>query len=144
MGLIQEFKEFAMKGNVVDMAIGIIMGAEFGKIVNSIVGDVLMPPLGKLIGGVNFSELKYSLGQTIVKSKDGAPDVVKEAFINFGICLQTIFNFLIIAFAVFMLVKAKGIAEQKMIAARPPAPPAATPEDVTLLREIRDALTAKK
>ena len=149
MGLVKEFKEFAMKGNVVDLAVGLIVGSAFGKIVSSLVSDVIMPPVGKLIGGVNFTDLKYSLGKTIEKS---APDVdgkltetVKQAFINYGVFLQHCFDFLIVAFVVFMLVKAmnhaKSLAEKK--AADKPPVPAAPPEDVLLLREIRDALKAR-
>ena len=94
MGLIKEFKEFAMKGNVVDLAVGLIVGASFGKIVSSMVNDVIMPPVGKIIGGVNFTELKYSLGKTIVKSPPDADgkvtETVKEAFINYGMFLQSV------------------------------------------------------
>ena len=150
MGLIKEFKEFAMKGNVVDLAVGLIVGASFGKIVSSMVNDVIMPPVGKIIGGVNFTELKYSLGKTIVKSPPDADgkvtETVKEAFINYGMFLQNCFDFMIVAFVVFMLVKAmnkaKSITEKKGPPDGPAAPPA-PPEDVLLLREIRDALKAR-
>lgn len=107
MGLIKEFKEFAMRGNVVDMAVGIIIGGAFGKIVSSLVSDVIMPPIGKLIGGVNFSELKASLGQTVEQVEiDGEmTEVIKEAFINYGAFLQTVFDFLIVALAIFFMIK---------------------------------------
>ena len=149
MGLVKEFKEFAMKGNVVDLAVGLIVGASFGKIVSSMVNDVIMPPVGKIIGGVNFTELKYSLGKTIVKSPPDADgkitETVKEAFVNYGMFLQNCFDFLIVAFVVFMLVKAmnhaKALTEKK--AAETPAAPPAPSEDVLLLREIRDALKAR-
>lgn len=149
MGLIKEFKEFAMKGNVVDLAVGLIVGASFGKIVSSMVNDVIMPPVGKIIGGVNFTELKYSLGQTVVKSPPDADgkvaETVKEAFVNYGMFLQNCFDFLIVAFVVFIIVKAmnhaKAISERKAALATP-APPVIS-EDILLLREIRDALKAR-
>jgi len=142
MGLLKEFKDFAMKGNVLDMAIGIIIGAEFGKVVNSIVNDILMPPLGKLIGGVNFSELRFSLGQTTATvMKDGVPEkIVKEAFINYGSFIQSLINFTIIAWAVFMIVKAKNVAEKRLAGQTDPKAPPPPPEDIQLLREIRDEL----
>lgn len=139
MGLLKEFRDFAMKGNVLDMAIGLIIGAEFGKIVNSMLNDILMPPLGKLIGGVNFSDLKFSLGQTVEKAADGK-ETVKEAFLNYGSFLQTCLNFTIIAFAVFMIVKAKNTAEARLRGPVTPGAPPPPPEDVQLLREIRDSL----
>ncbi len=149
MGLVKEFKEFAMKGNVIDLAVGLIIGASFGKIVSSMVNDVIMPPVGKIIGGVNFTELKYSLGQTVTKSAPDADgkvvETIKEAFVNYGMFLQNCFDFLIVAFVVFMLVKAvnhaKVIAERK--AAQTPPAPTMPPEDIVLLREIRDALKAR-
>lgn len=104
MGLLQEFKAFAMRGNVVDMAVGVIIGGAFGKIVSSLVSDVVMPPIGKLIGGVNFGDLKFSLGQATEKAADGTVKV-KEAFINYGTFLQTVFDFLIVAVAVFAMIK---------------------------------------
>jgi len=98
MGMISEFKEFAMKGNVVDMAVGIIIGAEFGKIVNSLVNDVIMPPIGLAIGGVNFKDLKL----VIQKGSEG----VAEVAVGYGAFIQSVFNFVIIAFAIFMMIKA--------------------------------------
>lgn len=144
MGMLKEFKEFAMKGNVVDMAVGIIIGGAFGKIVSSFVNDVLMPPIGKLIGGVNFSELKYPLGG-LPELKDEAGKITQEAtevFLNYGAFAQSILDFLIIAGAVFMGIKAMNKASsltgsQEEEAA---AEPEKTPEDIELLREIRDAL----
>jgi large conductance mechanosensitive channel len=149
MGLVKEFKEFAMRGNVVDLAVGLIVGASFGKIVSSMVNDVIMPPVGKIIGGVNFSELRYSIGKTIEKSAPDADgkvvETVKEAFINYGLFLQYCFDFLIVSFVVFMLVKAmnhaKAVTEKKE--AQAPAAPAPPSEDILLLREIRDALKAR-
>jgi large conductance mechanosensitive channel len=147
VGLIKEFKDFAMKGNVVDMAVGIIIGAGFGKIVASLVSDVIMPPIGMLIGGVNFSDLKVSLGTGPQKVlPDGTKEAAKEVFLNYGAFLQTVFDFLIVAAAVFAIIKIMNTAKakfdkQEAIAAA--APPATPPEDVLLLREIRDALRSR-
>lgn len=131
MKLLDEFKAFAMKGNVVDMAVGIIIGAAFGKIVSSVVADIIMPPLGLLLGGVNFTDLKV----VMKAATDAAPAVTW----NYGNFLQVTFDFLIVAFAVFMLIKAINAAKKKEAAAPPPAPPAPTKEE-TLLSEIRDLL----
>jgi large conductance mechanosensitive channel len=131
MKLIDEFKSFAMKGNVIDLAIGIIIGAAFGKIVSSFVSDIIMPPLGLLIGGVNFTDLKV-----ILKS---AVDATHPAVTwNYGNFLQVTFDFLIVAFAVFLVIKAIVLAKRKEEAA-PAAPPAPTKEEI-LLTEIRDLL----
>jgi large conductance mechanosensitive channel len=131
MKLVDEFKAFAMKGNVVDMAVGIIIGAAFGKIVSSLVSDIIMPPLGMLIGGVNFTDLKLDIN----------PTAVKEVWWNYGNFLQVCFDFLIVALAVFLVIKAINAARNKEEAApaAPPAPPAPTKEE-TLLSEIRDLL----
>jgi large conductance mechanosensitive channel len=133
MKLVDEFKAFAMKGNVVDMAVGIIIGAAFGKIVSSLVADVLMPPLGLLIGGVNFSDLKVIL--------KAATETAPAVTWNYGNFFQTVFDFLIVAFAVFMVIKGINSAKRKEEAApaTPPPPPAPTKEEV-LLSEIRDLL----
>ncbi len=125
--LLQEFKAFAMRGNVIDMAVGIIIGAAFGKIVSSLVNDIIMPPIGLLVGGVNFTDLKIVLKQAV----DGNPAVT----LNYGNFLQVIFDFLIIAFAVFMLIKALSTAKRKEEA----VPPAPTKSEA-LLTEIRDLL----
>ena len=100
MGFVSEFKEFAMKGNVVDMAVGIIIGAEFGKIVNSLVNDVIMPPIGLAIGGVDFKDLKVVLQQA------NAATQTAEVAVGYGAFIQSVFNFIIIAFAIFMMIKA--------------------------------------
>ncbi len=127
MSIGSEFKEFAMKGNVIDLAVGVIVGAAFGKIVSSFVGDVIMPPLGILIGGINFSDLAIKLGT----DPKGAPVLLK-----YGAFIQTIVDFLIIAFVIFVAVK--GINKlKKPPAAAPDAPP---PRQEVLLEEIRDAL----
>ncbi len=147
MGLIKEFKDFAMKGNVVDMAVGIIIGAAFGKIVSSLVNDVIMPPIGKLVGGKAFADLSYTLGMT-EPVKDAAGGIVEPAkpiVLAYGMFLQTVFDFLIVAIAIFAMIKimntAKARFEKKQ--ANVPATPAAPTEDVLLLREIRDALKSR-
>ena len=147
MGLIKEFKDFAMKGNVVDMAVGIIIGAAFGKIVSSLVADVIMPPIGKLIGGVKFTELSLPLGAgpEVKNVATGKMEPGPEVLLNYGNFLQTVLDFLIVAAAVFAMIKIKNTAKAKFEkqAAASPAAPAAPPEDVLLLREIRDALKKK-
>ncbi len=136
--MLKEFKEFAMKGNVIDMAVGVIIGGAFGKIVSSLVTDVLMPPIGKLMGGVDFSNLFVTLGPEVYKTLDEAK-VAGAATVNYGLFLNTVINFLIVAFCVFAMVKAISMSQKKQeaaVAAAPPAPPA----DVVLLQEIRDIL----
>ncbi|NSW94062.1 MAG: large-conductance mechanosensitive channel protein MscL [Bacteroidales bacterium] len=130
MKILNEFKAFAMKGNMVDMAVGIIIGAAFGKIVASLVNDILMPPLGLLLGGVNFTDLKL-----VMKA---ATETTPAVTWNYGSFIQTAIDFLIVAFAIFMLVKAIN-ASKKKEAAVPPPPPAPSKEE-TLLTEIRDLL----
>ena len=134
MSILKEFKEFAVKGNVVDMAVGIVIGAAFGKIVSSFVGDVVMPPVGALLGGVDFAGLAF----TVKAAAGGAPAVV----ISYGKFIQTLLDFTIIAFAIFLAVKAMN-ALRKAEAAAPPAPPAPSREEV-LLAEIRDLLKERK
>ena len=135
MGMLQEFKTFAMKGNVVDMAVGIIIGGAFGKIVSSAVTDVIMPPIGLALGGVNFTDLKIKLSDAVVEGDK----VVKEAVtINYGSFLQVTVDFIIVAFVIFMMIKAMNSMKQKEEAA-PAAPPAPSAE-VKLLTEIRDSL----
>ena len=131
MSLGKEFKEFAMKGNVIDMAVGVIIGAAFGKIVSSLVEDVIMPPLGKVIGGVNFSDLSMSLG---------ADPVGKEVILKYGNFLQISFQFIIVAFVLFMLIRSLN----KLKKPAPDAPPPAPPAQEVLLREIRDLLARKQ
>ncbi len=136
MGMMSEFKDFAMRGNVVDMAVGIVIGGAFGKIVSSFVADVVMPPIGMLVGGVDFGELKMILQEAGV---DAAGAEVAAVSINYGSFLQTVFDFVIIAFAIFMVVKAMNNMKKKEAAA-PPPPPAGPTKDQELLMEIRDAL----
>ena len=130
MKFLDEFKKFAMKGNMVDMAVGIIIGAAFGKIVTSLVSDVIMPPIGLLLGGVNFTDLKV-----VMKA---ATDVKPAVTWNYGSFIQVAFDFLIVAIAIFLLVKAINATKKKEEPA-PAAPPAPT-KDQILLTEIRDLL----
>ncbi|HEX9206794.1 MAG TPA: large-conductance mechanosensitive channel protein MscL [Steroidobacteraceae bacterium] len=127
MSFLKEFKEFAMKGNVLDMAVGVVIGAAFGKIVSSLVADVVTPLLGKFLGGVNFKDLAWSLGA----DPAGQPILVK-----YGMFLQNLFDFLVIAAAIFMALKVIN----KLKSPPPPAAAPAPPPDVVLLTEIRDLL----
>lgn len=137
MSFMKEFKEFAMRGNVVDMAVGVIIGGAFGKIVTSLVQDVIMPPIGMMLGGLDFKSLFVNLGETSYATlaeaeKAGAPIIKYGAFIN------TVVDFVIVAFVIFLAIKGMNSLKR----AEPPAPeaPPATPEDILLLREIRDSL----
>ena len=137
MSFIQEFKDFAMRGNVVDLAVGVVIGGAFGKIVDSLVKDIIMPMVGAMMGGTDFKQLYINLGSTAydtmeLAEKAGAP------LIKYGLFINSMVDFLIIAFAIFVAVKAINSLKRKEEAA--PAAPAPTPEDVVLLREIRDAL----
>jgi len=141
MSMASEFKEFAVKGNVVDLAVGIIIGGAFGKIVSSIVNDVIMPPIGLLLGKVDFSNLFINLsGQQAASLADAKKAGL--ATLNYGLFLNTCIEFLIVAFAVFLLVK--QINRLKKEAPPAPATPPEPPADVKLLGEIRDLLAAKK
>ena len=132
MSMISEFKDFAMRGNVVDMAVGIVIGGAFGKIVSSFVADVLMPPIGLLLGGVDFSDLAITLS--------AATGDVDAVLLSYGVFIQTVVDFLIIAFAIFLVVKAmNSLMKEEEAPEAPPAPPAPSNEEV-LLTEIRDAL----
>ncbi len=134
MSMMKEFKEFAMRGNVIDMAVGIVIGGAFGKIVSSFVADVIMPPIGLLIGGVDFSELAYVLKEATAEAE--------AVTISYGVFLQSVIDFVIIAFAIFMVIKGMNRMQRKKEAAPEPAP-AAPPEpsaEEKLLTEIRDLL----
>ncbi len=132
---IQDFKAFALKGNVVDMAVGVIIGGAFGKIVTSLVNDVIMPPISMLTGGMNFTDLKWVLSSAVMNGEE----VVKpEVALNYGNFIQTAFDFLILAFVIFLMIKALMAAKKKEEEA--PAAPEATPADIELLTEIRDLL----
>ena len=141
MKLVDEFKAFAMRGNVVDMAVGIIIGGAFGKIVSTVVSDVIMPPIGLLLGGVKFTDLKITLKDPVL---DAAHNITTQAVaINYGNFIQSTVDFLIIAFAIFMMIKGMNKLKKKEEApAEAPAPPPPTNEEV-LLAEIRDLLKTK-
>ena len=139
--MLKEFKEFAMRGNVVDMAVGIIIGAAFGKIVESLVRDLIMPPIGMLLGKVDFANLFVVLREGANPGPYLSVDAAQKAgavTFNYGVFINTCISFMIVAFAVFMLIRT--INRMKKKEAEAPAAPAATQEDVLLLREIRDAL----
>jgi len=131
MSLAKEFKEFAMKGNVIDMAVGVIIGAAFGKIIASLVEDVIMPPIGKMIGGVNFTDLAVNLGM--------GPDGKTEVLWKYGNFLQIVFQFLIVALVLFMVIRTLN----KLKKPDPVAPAATAPRQEVLLQEIRDLLAKK-
>lgn len=137
MSMMSEFKDFAVKGNAIDMAVGIIIGGAFGKIVSSLVNDVILPPVGKMLGGVDFKQLFVNLGDvayaTLAEAQEaGAP------VLTYGNFLQNIFDFLIIAFVIFMMVRAINKAKKKE--EEKPAEPPKPSDEVVLLREIRDGL----
>ena len=132
MGMISEFKEFIARGNVVDLAVGVVIGAAFGKIVTTLVDKIIMPPIGLLVGSVDFSKLVWTLMEA---SLDAAGKEVPAVVIGIGEFINTLIQFVIVAFAIFLLVKAVNRLHKKA-----PEAPAATPEDVLLLREIRDSL----
>ncbi len=135
MGILQEFKEFAMKGNVVDMAVGVIIGGAFGKIVTSLVADVIMPPIGAILGGVNFSDLAYTI-QAASKTAEGV--VIPAVVISYGKFIQTVIDFTIVVAAIFLMIKILTSFKKKADA-EPEAPPAPSNEEL-LLTEIRDLL----
>jgi large conductance mechanosensitive channel len=139
MGIISEFKKFALRGNVMDMAVGIIIGAAFGTVVKSMVDDIIMPPIGVLTSGVDFRSLHYDLKPADTDPNDPSKVVKPAQVINYGQFINNIITFLIIAFAVFMLVKAMNAAESKLSLGLQPDAPAPS-EEVLLLREIRDSL----
>lgn len=141
---IQEFKEFALKGNVMDMAVGVIIGGAFGKIVTSFVGDVLMPPIGVLLGGVDFNELKVTLKDAYTNE---AGEAIEAVTLNYGTFIQNVVDFLIIAICVFLMIKGinklSNLKKKEEVPAEPEPEPAPTKEEV-LLAEIRDLLKEKK
>jgi large conductance mechanosensitive channel len=135
--MLDEFKSFAMRGNVVDMAVGIIIGGAFGKIISSFVADVIMPPIGMLMGNVDFSQLFINLSDTTYETlalaqEAGAPTI------NYGVFINTVLDFLIVAFAIFMVIR--GMNKMKKQEEEKPAEPAKPSEEVQLLTDIRDAL----
>jgi large conductance mechanosensitive channel len=143
MSMLKEFKEFAMKGNVVDLAVGVIIGAAFGKIVTSMVNDILMPPIGKMMGGVNFTDLFYNLDTTkgpftsLKAAKDAG-----AAVIGYGSFINTVIDFTIVAFCIFLVVKGMNSLKKKPVPVVEVKPPEPTKEE-RLLAEIRDILRAR-
>jgi large conductance mechanosensitive channel len=148
---IEDFKAFALKGNVVDMAVGVIIGGAFGKIVTSVVNDIIMPPIGILVGGVDFKDLKLVLKDAVPEVLDEAGNVtqaaVAEVTLNYGAFIQNVIDFLIIAFAIFLMIKGitrlSELRKKKEVEETPAASPAPSKEEV-LLTEIRDLLKEKK
>ena len=138
MGFFKEFKDFAMRGNVMDMAVGIILGGAFGKIVSSLVSDIIMPPIGILLGGVDFSELKATLQHA---HTNAAGELVPAVTLNYGVFVNTIIDFTIVAFAIFLMIKGINSFHRKKTQ-EPAMPPAPTKEE-ELLTEIRDLLKSK-
>ncbi len=138
---LEEFKAFALRGNVVDMAVGIIIGGAFGKIVSSLVSDILMPVLGLLIGGMHFNELKFVIKSAIV---EGGKVVSPEVSLNYGNFIQVIIDFVIITFSIFVLVKIISKLSFRKAEEEKAAPPPPPPADVQLLTEIRDILKERK
>ena len=133
MGMMQEFKTFAMRGNVVDMAVGIVIGGAFGKIVSSFVADVIMPPIGLIIGGVDFSNLAITIQEAVGDTA--------AVTVNYGVFIQTVLDFVIVAFAIFMVIKGMNSLKKKEEEA--PAAPPEPPKEEILLTEIRDLLKQK-
>ena len=136
--MFQEFKDFIVKGNAFDLAVGVIIGGVFGAVVNSLVGDILMPPIGSVLGGVDFSNMFATLKDGATAGPYASLAAAKAAgavTLNYGAFINTLVNLVIVGFVIFMLVKGVNAARRPA-----PAPPAETPEDVVLLREIRDAL----
>ena len=136
MGFVKEFKEFAMRGNVIDLAVGVVIGAAFGKIVSSLVDDIIMPPIGYITGGVDFSAMKY-----VIQPADPVNEIAEVA-ITYGNFINVVIQFVIVAFAIFLVVKGINSLKREK-AATPDAPPAPTKEEL-LLTEIRDLLRAKQ
>lgn len=152
MGLIKEFREFAMRGNVIDLAVGVVIGAAFGKIISSLVANIIMPPLNLLTSkyGVNFNDLAFKIKTEAPKLNpdgsmvmaDGKPEMVFQNYpiLNYGPFIQSVIDFLLVAAALFIVIKLINTAKDRFDAQKTEASPAAPPEDILLLREIRDSL----
>lgn len=136
MGFIKEFKDFAMRGNVMDMAVGVVIGGAFGKIVSSFVSDVLMPPIGLLVGGIDFSKLQWVLKHEYTNA---AGEMIPAVTLNYGTFINTMVDFIIVAFAIFLMIKAINALHKKKTEEAPAEPPAPSKEE-QLLTEIRDIL----
>ncbi|MGE0560595.1 MAG: large-conductance mechanosensitive channel protein MscL [Flavobacteriales bacterium] len=144
--MLKEFKQFISKGNVIDLAVGLIMATYFGSIVKSLVDDILMPPIGKLLGGVDFSQLKIVIQNAVTETTVGAGDGIPEVAIKYGTFLNTIITFVIVSFSIFMVVKAYNKMKAKMVKKEDENTPASPPEpskEEVLLTEIRDLLKNK-
>lgn len=137
MGMMKEFKEFAMRGNVLDMAVGIVIGGAFGKIITSLVNDVIMPPIGIILGGVDFTNLKFVLKEAVT---EGDAVVSEAVAISYGSFINTIVQFIIVAFSIFMVIKAMNSAKRKKEEAPAAPAPDPGPSEKDLLTEIRDLL----
>lgn len=140
MSMMKELREFAVKGNAFDLAVGVVLGAAFGRIVTSLVDDLLMPPFGFLLGGVDFTNLFWTLGPGEYASLEAAKEA-GAATINYGSFIQSIVSFILVAFALFLFIRAMNRLRREK---EEPGTPPSIPEDVALLREIRDALTARR
>lgn len=138
MGFITEFKEFASRGNMIDLAVGVVIGGAFGKIVTSLVNDVIMPPIGLITGGMDFKDVLITLKPAVM---NGATIATPAVAIKIGLFLNAIVDFVIVAFAIFMVIKAINALRRKQ--AEAPAPPPAPAEDIVLLTEIRDTLRSR-
>ena len=143
---MKEFKKFISKGNVMEMAVGLIMATYFGAIIKSLVNDIIMPPIGNLLGGVDFADLKYVIEPSVAESLEGAGDGIAEVAINYGLFISTIITFLIVAFSIFMVVKAYNRMKERMEKQEEeqPAAPAPPSKEEELLSEIRDLLKNKE
>ena len=141
MGVFQEFKKFALRGNVIDMAVGIIIGAAFGTVVKSLVDDVIMPPIGAVTSDVDFKQKSWTIKPESTAVIDGKEQTRPAIKLNYGAFINNVITFLIVAWAVFLLVKAMNVAETRLrLGEQPPAEAPPPPEDILLLREIRDSL----
>lgn len=138
MGFITEFKEFASRGNMVDLAVGVVIGGAFGKIVTSLVNDVIMPPIGLITGGMDFKDMIITLKPAVMK---GSTEMIPAVAVKIGLFLNALVDFAIVAFAIFMVIKAISALRRKQ--AEEPATPPAPAEDIVLLTEIRDALRSR-
>jgi large conductance mechanosensitive channel len=138
MGFITEFKEFASRGNMVDLAVGVVIGGAFGKIVTSLVNDVIMPPIGLITGGMDFKDMIITLKPAVMK---GSTEMIPAVAVKVGLFLNALVDFVIVAFAIFMVIKAISALRRKQ--AEEPATPPAPAEDIVLLTEIRDALRSR-
>jgi large conductance mechanosensitive channel len=140
--MLKEFKEFAMRGNVIDLAVGIIIGAAFGKIVTSLVNDIIMPPIGLVLGNVDFSDLFVNLDMSKSFASVAEAEAAGAPIIKYGMFINTVIDFLIVAFAIFLVIRGINKFRRKQEAAPPPPPPPST--EVVLLSEIRDLLRAQR